>query len=223
MSPEQMEANDVDHRSDIYSLGLILYEMSTGKAPFEGDTPVSIAMKHKTEKPRDPREINPQIPEELGRLILKCMEKERERRYETADEIYAVLSEIEKDMASTGGAVPRIQAESGTWIKRPRTVLVLGVVVLAVALITVGFILFDGNSPSRCLIRGFEGNGFGGPLNSRLPVDGFIHLDPVGSIPSVQIQIIILVRATVFEAVPCSPVVPAQKYSKGLIGADWEA
>jgi serine/threonine-protein kinase len=78
MSPEQVEGKEADQRSDIYSLGIILYEMLTGKTPFGGDTALSIAVKHKTEIPKDPRNLNPQIPEELSRVILKCMEKKKE-------------------------------------------------------------------------------------------------------------------------------------------------
>jgi serine/threonine protein kinase len=73
MSPEQAEVKDVDQRSDIYSLGIILYEMVTGRVPFEGETPLGIAMKHKSETPRHPEELNTQIPEDLSRLILKCL------------------------------------------------------------------------------------------------------------------------------------------------------
>ncbi len=69
MSPEQVEAKEVDQRSDIYSLGVILYEMVTGRMPFEGETPLSIAMKHKTEEPKDPRELNTQLSEDLSRVI----------------------------------------------------------------------------------------------------------------------------------------------------------
>jgi len=81
MSPEQVEGKDVDQRSDIYSLGIILYEMVTGKVPFEGDTPFAIGMKHKGEIPKNPKELNTQISDDLNRVILRCLEKEKEKRY----------------------------------------------------------------------------------------------------------------------------------------------
>ncbi len=99
MSPEQVDGeDDIDQRSDIYSLGVILYEMLTGRVPFDGDTPLSVAYKHKNKTPSDPKEFNKQITNELSVLILKCLEKDREARYQSAGEVRSQLEEIEKGL-----------------------------------------------------------------------------------------------------------------------------
>ncbi|MCK4788110.1 MAG: protein kinase [Desulfobacteraceae bacterium] len=107
MSPEQAEAKDVDQRADIYSLGVILYEMLTGQRPFEGDTALSIAMKHKSETPWDPRELNPQIPDDLSQLILKCMAKANKDRCQSAGQVFSELIDIEKGMPTTQKEIVR--------------------------------------------------------------------------------------------------------------------
>ena len=99
MSPEQVDGKEADHRSDIYSLGIVLYEMLTGRVPFEGDTSFSIALKHKTQMPKDPCELNAQIPESISHLILRCMQKKKEDRYQSVDEILDELKHIKADEA----------------------------------------------------------------------------------------------------------------------------
>ena len=106
ISPEQVESKEVDQRSDIYSLGVILYEMVTGRVPFEGETPLSVVMKHKKDVPPNPTNFNAQVSEDLSRVILKCLEKDKSSRYPTAEELHAELARIEKEIPVRERTIP---------------------------------------------------------------------------------------------------------------------
>ena len=97
ISPEQAKGDYTDNRSDIYSAGVVLYEMLTSRLPFDGDNPVSIAIQHFSAVPLPPRELNPEIPEALEQICLKAMACDRNKRYSTADEMLADLEAFRKD------------------------------------------------------------------------------------------------------------------------------
>lgn len=93
-SPEQARGGYTDAKSDIYSLGITMYEMTTGRVPFDGDTPVSVAIKHLQKEPTPPSEIAPDVPQSLEKIILKCIEKEPSKRYQQAGEIIGDLKMV---------------------------------------------------------------------------------------------------------------------------------
>jgi class 3 adenylate cyclase len=100
MAPEQVEFKRLDARTDIYALGVLLYEMVTGWPPFEGDTPTAVAAKQVRQIPAHPREIAPALPVDAEAVILKCLEKEPAKRFQTVDELWAALRQTEPRHAS---------------------------------------------------------------------------------------------------------------------------
>ena len=96
-SPEHARGGYTDAKSDIYSLGVVMYEMLTGKVPFDADTPVSVALKHMQEEPIPPIELNPNIPEAVNKIILKALKKEPMQRYQTSMELLQDLKEALKN------------------------------------------------------------------------------------------------------------------------------
>ncbi|MBA2569117.1 MAG: Stk1 family PASTA domain-containing Ser/Thr kinase [Actinobacteria bacterium] len=109
LSPEQARGAAVDQRSDLYSIGVVLYEMLTGSVPFTGDSPVEIAMKHLSDTPRPPSSIRPEIPPDLDMVVLRALAKNPDDRFQTAEEMDAELARI-----AEGGSVTEITADAAT-------------------------------------------------------------------------------------------------------------
>lgn len=94
-SPEQAKGSFIDCRTDIYSLGVVMYEMVTGVLPFDGESPVTIALKHIQEEPIAPKNISASIPESLNKIILKCMQKDATARYASMKELIQDLQKVQ--------------------------------------------------------------------------------------------------------------------------------
>ncbi|MCL1831590.1 MAG: Stk1 family PASTA domain-containing Ser/Thr kinase, partial [Oscillospiraceae bacterium] len=97
ISPEQARGENTDEKSDLYSVGIMMYEMLSGTKPFDGDDALAIALMHTNKTPKPPREINSSIPEGLEEIILRAMQKDAVQRYQTAGEMLGDLNEFEKN------------------------------------------------------------------------------------------------------------------------------
>ncbi len=120
ISPEQAGGKTVSDKSDIYSVGVMLYEMLTGQKPFDADTPVSIAIMHMHDKATPPSEVNPDIPPALEEIIMCAMEKESEKRYQSAAEMIKAIESFKKNPQTVSvGKSARSDAGNTRYFKPP--------------------------------------------------------------------------------------------------------
>ena len=126
MSPEQANGRVVDARSDIFSLGIVLYELATGRRPFEGDTPLSVLSSIVKDDPTPLTSVNAELPAELARIVRRCLAKDPARRYQTAADVRNDLAELAEDVATGRAPVAHSAA--------PRKLVVPGVALIATAI-----------------------------------------------------------------------------------------
>ena len=160
-SPEQANGLVADEKSDLYSVGVVLYEMVTGQVPFDGDSPISVALKHVREAPRSTRTLNPEISRGLDEVILKALDKDSSRRYQSAAEM---AQDLKKAMRMPGGGFVRYpdmggavyhveQEKSRPPVRKRRIWPVVLCLALLVVLITVGLFMTVGRRMINDLIK----------------------------------------------------------------------
>ncbi len=172
LSPEQARGNDVTSASDCYSVGIVLYEMLTGRVPFDGGPPVAVAMKQITDEPVSPRIVEPSVPRELEVVVLRALAKRPSERYRTAEEMSRALTEARSAIDGSGGTTRVIPAAEDTGrtrvigptagatrvappppsappAPRRRWPLVVGALVLLVAIAVGAFALLSGGGGAK--------------------------------------------------------------------------
>ena len=169
ISPEQAKGSKIDYRSDLYSLGVVMYEMMTGRPPYDGESPVSVAIQHINAQAPMPRSINPQIPVGLEQICMHAMTADLEDRYESATEMLCDLDEFRRNPNVNFAAAPvpvqhvpagvgktaadrAVRSKTGTQVKRPEqhrsgrsgsAGLVAGIICIALALCLIGYFLYS--------------------------------------------------------------------------------
>ena len=171
ISPEQAKGSRIDYRSDLYSLGVVMYEMLTGRPPYDGETPVSVAIQHINAQAVPPRSLNPQIPIGLEQITMHAMAADPDDRYNSATEMLCDLDEFRRNpnvnFSASGGPTPHVvdrtasqrtaaernvrgrTAPSASHKPEPRksrsnsVALVAGIICIALALLFIGYFLYS--------------------------------------------------------------------------------
>ena len=143
MSPEQAEGKEADGRTDVFSLGIILYELATGVRPFKGDTPMSTLTSVLRDEPVPMTELKPGMPRYLGRIISRCLEKSPDRRYQTALDLRNELEQLHKEVSTGDLERPVILDESTTEKSKGWLIPLLAVIAVAISLPFVSPLLLD--------------------------------------------------------------------------------
>jgi serine/threonine-protein kinase len=153
LSPEQAQGLEVGATSDLYSIGVMLYEGLTGHVPFEADTPVAVALKQVSERPRPPSVLNPQVSPALDAVVLKALAKDPADRFQTANEFLSALDAAEADPNAGPGtaAYPAVVVEEPllleerSWLSRNRWWVLGGILLLAAALVAIALLAGGSN------------------------------------------------------------------------------
>ncbi len=151
MSPEQARGDQVDARTDLFSLGVVLYEMATGKLPFDGTSTATVMASILRDVPEPPIEVNPELPAELGRIIGKALEKDRDLRYQNAAELRGDLKRLKRDTDSSPSLAPVASSVPVPTLQRKRRWLFAALGLAVVGLAIAAFLLARPLPPPRIL------------------------------------------------------------------------